>query len=427
MCDTQVAITPQGTFFAKNSDREPSEPQLVTRHPAVTGDTASQVQTTYVQIPQKAQRFGVILSQPCWMWGAEMGANDQGVVIGNEAVFTKVQSLEKRLLGMDLLRLGLERGSSAEHALAVMVELLATHGQGGPAGYRDAKFHYDNSFIIADHEQVWLLETAGHHWVAKRVAQYAALSNVLTIGSDFDQQSSGLQDFARQQNYWNGRGDFHFANTFNTRWMPTMAKARRRLAHSQMRLQSLVAQNNSGLATMAQNLRCPGEGYHVPRSGSNADICMHAGGPIRRSQTTGSMVSQLTPGKVRHCFTGTSAPCMSIFKPVDFQHDSAVLHPEEQPIKDSLWVRHEQVHRRMLFNHDHLVQLRDSLHDAEQQVMQALMNDDFAVANQLAEQWQRNSEAQALTLDTWHGLGWYGIYWYRLNLADGMNLKYRPS
>jgi secernin len=41
------------------------------------------------------------------MWGAEMGANDQGVCIGNEAVFTKLQGPEdedERLLGMDLVR-----------------------------------------------------------------------------------------------------------------------------------------------------------------------------------------------------------------------------------------------------------------------------------------------------------------------------------
>lgn len=51
----------------------------------------------------------MILSKPAWMWGAEMGANDKNVVIGNEAVWTKNNEGEgdarqKRLLGMDLVR-----------------------------------------------------------------------------------------------------------------------------------------------------------------------------------------------------------------------------------------------------------------------------------------------------------------------------------
>lgn len=43
------------------------------------------------------------------MWGAEMGANDKNVVIGNEAVWTNNNegdgdARQKRLLGMDLVR-----------------------------------------------------------------------------------------------------------------------------------------------------------------------------------------------------------------------------------------------------------------------------------------------------------------------------------
>ena len=49
----------------------------------------------------------VVLSKPVWMWGAEMGANEHGVCIGNKAVWTKVNSAndaEEKLIGMDLVR-----------------------------------------------------------------------------------------------------------------------------------------------------------------------------------------------------------------------------------------------------------------------------------------------------------------------------------
>ena len=42
------------------------------------------------------------------MWGAEIGANEHGVAIGNEAVWNRLSDPEydavPRLLGMDLLR-----------------------------------------------------------------------------------------------------------------------------------------------------------------------------------------------------------------------------------------------------------------------------------------------------------------------------------
>ena len=69
------------------------------------------MRATYIEIAQVPHTHAVVLAKPYWIWGAEMGVNEHGVSIGNEAVFTKAQR-EKQpgLLGMDLLRLGLERG-----------------------------------------------------------------------------------------------------------------------------------------------------------------------------------------------------------------------------------------------------------------------------------------------------------------------------
>ena len=71
------------------------------------------LQCTYIEVEQVPKTHAVILSRPSWLWGAEMGANEHGVCIGNEAVWTKEPVGEgEALLGMDLLRCGPCRPSS---------------------------------------------------------------------------------------------------------------------------------------------------------------------------------------------------------------------------------------------------------------------------------------------------------------------------
>ena len=154
MCDTLVAlgsVTADGvTILGKNSDREPNEAHHLLRVPAARHAPGSRVKCTYIEIPQVGQTHAVLLAKPFWVWGAEMGANEHGVAIGNEAVFTRVP-YDKRpgLTGMDLLRLGLERGRTAREALDVITGLLAEYGQGGNCGFK-RRFYYHNSFLIAD-------------------------------------------------------------------------------------------------------------------------------------------------------------------------------------------------------------------------------------------------------------------------------------
>ena len=94
MCDTVVAtsdVTADGeTLFGKNSDRDPNEAQGICFIPAADHAPDSVVKCTYIEVPQAAHTHAVLLSKPFWMWGAEMGVNEHNLVIGNEAVFTKV-------------------------------------------------------------------------------------------------------------------------------------------------------------------------------------------------------------------------------------------------------------------------------------------------------------------------------------------------
>lgn len=116
-------------------------------------EPGTKVQTQYIQIPQAEKTHAIVLSRPAWLWGAEMGANEHGLCAGNEAVFSREAAAcddgKERLLGMDLVRLVLERARTAREAVDVAAALLEAHGQGGPCEER-GKWCYENGFLFAD-------------------------------------------------------------------------------------------------------------------------------------------------------------------------------------------------------------------------------------------------------------------------------------
>ena len=83
------------------------------------------MRTQYLSIGDTGAH-ATFLSCPTWLWGAEHGVNEHGVAIGNERVSTihDAAGAKPALIGMDLVRLGLERARSAEEALEAMAELL---------------------------------------------------------------------------------------------------------------------------------------------------------------------------------------------------------------------------------------------------------------------------------------------------------------
>ncbi len=434
MCDTQVIIRDGVTWLAKNSDREPSEAQYVVRIPAAQEDSATLVRLTYQAIPQVPNRYAVILSKPFWIWGAEMGVNDQGVAIGNEAVFTKLVDRENEsLLGMDLLRLGLERGGTAEQALKVITELLEKHGQGGPAGYRDKGFRYDNSFLIADARDAWVLETAGRHWVAKRLQSqegvaYRAISNCLSITDDYDLCSEGLQEFAIEQGHWNGKGTFNFAKSFDTWFMSFFGKAKERRMQGEENLGHCALQTKTTLMDLVASLRHHKRARDLFAQHDNHDVCLHAGSFKRPSQTCASMIVRLTGnGKDDYLFTASSAPCMSLFKAVnfDFGQEYHFLTDEQAPVGASYWHRQESIHRRALFNLDFRAQLLESLESVQSEIYCWLNESspprevDYVEADKIARQWHESwyNEALKHPLET-DLLSVYGHFWRNLNMRD---------
>jgi secernin len=357
MCDTFVAlggVTSDGTtLFAKNSDREPNEAHVLSRVPAARHEPGSKVCCTYIEIPQVESTFEVLLAKPFWIWGAEMGANERGVVIGNEAVFTKVPyDKSPGLIGMDFLRLALERAGTAAEARDVIVGLLERHGQGGNCGFRHKTF-YHNSFLIADPAEAWVLETAGKEWAAVRVRDIRSISNGLTIGSEYDLASVGLVETARKKG-WTRRGRaFDFSRDYSDTVFTRFSRCRERCRRTEERLRA--RQGRIDAAAMMAILRDHGgkeEGDWSPAKGlTGFTVCAHAGfGPIRATQTTGSMVSHLRPGAQAHFLTGSAAPCSGVFKPIWTGDDGFPDEPAPVGTYDAatrFW-RHEALHRAVL-------------------------------------------------------------------------------
>ena len=205
MCDTLVALgnsTEDGSIiFGKNSDRPFNEVQLITYSPKMSFEKGDKLKCTYIEIPQVSETNATLLSQPYWIWGAEMGANEYGVVIGNEAVYTHEKLRSSGLLGMDLLRLSLERGKTAKEAIEIMIELLEKHGQGGGCAYDDPNWMYHNSFIIADTKEAFVFETADRWWIVEKVKNIRSISNNLTIRGKGDMRKKGIIQHAIERKY----------------------------------------------------------------------------------------------------------------------------------------------------------------------------------------------------------------------------------
>ena len=419
MCDTLVALaseTPRGKLlFAKNSDRERNEAQVLEMAPSRRG--GGDLKLTYITIPDVALTHACLISRPCWMWGAEMGANEHGVVIGNEALHARVPAQRKRALtGMDLVRLGLERGATAADALAVIVALLERHGQGGDCGHL-GRFYYHNGFIIADATEAYVLETVGRDWVVEKVAGRRSLSNAYSIGAGWSDISPGL---AAQ-----GSGRFDVAAHLIDAARDAVSFGRGRCARGQGLMDGAGDALTPG--AMMAILRDHGEAADwSPENTAGRTICMHAAQGPRRSQSVASMVSEVGADRAVHWVTATSAPCTSLFKPVLVETGAPPVGPAPSDTYDeqSLWWRHERLHRALLADHAAGMALIAAERDALEAGFRARIDgaDDLKAA--VADCWREAGEAEARWAQALQparpGGSAYARSWARLNGVAGM-------
>lgn len=337
-CDTLVSVAGGGspyTIFAKNSDRMATECQPLFYAPRAKHPSSSAVQCQYMRMPQARETLAVLGGRPWWLWGFEQGVNEAGVAIGNEAIYTKDPIPEQGLLGMDLVRLGLERGATARQAKDVITGLLEQYGQGGVA-VRGTDRRYQNSFIIADPTEAWILETSARHWVAKRVRGAAAIANLITIEDDWDDASAGIQQYARDRGWWSGPPDrkLNFRQAFEDAPMRSATEPRYRAS-----CRALAAEGPITVGAMKRHLRDHFEGgvINTPHPGRPKTVCMHPG--EYPSATAASLVVELRPDRPIVAWSGLATPCVGMFIPVVLGTPlpEALTTGSESRMDGSLW------------------------------------------------------------------------------------------
>ena len=337
MCDTVVAVgnsTKDGSvILGKTSNRLPNEAHNIEYKLGKKHKRNSKVKCTYISIPQVEHTYDVLLLKPFWMFGCEMGANEFGVTIGNEAVWSKEPIRDTGLLGMDLTRLALERAKTAKTALETITSLLEKHGQGGQCSYGVEGRDYHNSFIIADPNEAWVLETADKFWIAEKVKDVRTISNTFTIGEEYDLIHPDLIQHAVEKGYSKSKKEFNFAKDFIPKFRiyhvlmessPRSHKFARGLERHQcttalmLKKKGKITPKDVMEVFRNHNIAPEKEDTWSSAKATAKSPCHHAINFIIPDQTTGSLVSHIMKDIQVHWVTGSSVPCVSTFKPIFF-------------------------------------------------------------------------------------------------------------
>ena len=345
MCDTYVVMADcsaeKAVVLGKNSDRPAFDCQPLAYHGREMHGKGETLSLAYTSIAQSEETYASVGSSPYWCWGYEEGLNEYGVAIGNEAIYTKDltentelekngQPVTKGILGMELIRIGLERGKTAKEALDVITALIEEYGQWGSGVPMSDTISgsYNNSFLIADKKEAYILEAAGKRWAARRVERgYAAISNEVSIRADYTSCSEGLAEHAVEKGWWpaDKKDAFDYAYAYINRNNARQVSHIRVQRVRQLLRDCIKEYGTVDLAYMKRILRDHYEDTFLEGPYFNASepdfltICMHNSVPGFTWGNTASSVVTVLPSdneKLNVMWWAPAVPCCSVYIPV---------------------------------------------------------------------------------------------------------------
>ena len=352
-------------IYAKNSDRPVNEVQPLIFYPAADHKPGELIDCSFARIPQVEHTYACIGSKPHFFWGFEHGVNEHGLVIGNEQVSGR-EIPERRwgLIGMDILRLTLERAKNAKEALEIITELLETIGTGGSPNYRINPFN--SNFIIADQNEAYVFESHQRKWAVKKPEKFSPFGNCYSIQEDYDMLADGTIEEAVEKGWWAEGVPFNPAKAWTIDELYYgECEGFARFARINHLLSKNVENNyKMGPKDMMKILRDHYE--DVPElntlfstaANKTGAICTHPGGMGEGCASAASTVTVLhkdAPRELKYTYWGSMAPpCCSIFRPFynvdwlpdDLQHARSLYRPEDQ------WWQFTELERYIALNYD---------------------------------------------------------------------------
>jgi secernin len=380
-----------GTLFAKNSDRPVHEAQPLELHARAHHDPGADAGCQFVRVPQAKTTWRHVGSRLHWDHGYEQGFNEHQVAIGNEYLPTTMKAAsEPKLVGGELIRLGLERGTTAREAVEVMTAHITEYGQGkfaNDAGVRQG----DNAYMVVDPREAFVIEAAGHDWAVKEVSQTASISNIGSVRDDWASTSKAVSGEA-----------FEWAAAF------TDGADNPNAVRRQCRTDALLRSRRGGIdaRTMISVLSDHWLDDDVdsdfnPIPGEIRSVCMHPIGDNQQS-TTASLVADLCDdgSRLPVFWCGLYSPCMALHLPVFLEGElpaQLAIGRAERTDDSPWWMFHDLTASGLAGGHDRVAQIRDGWSPLQEELLQTA----YELADQAARliRERRNDEASRLVTE----------------------------
>jgi len=178
-------------------------------------------------------------------------------------------------------------------------------------------------YWVADQTECWIVECAGHHWAAVRVADGVAVrANQFQITTEWDAGSEDLVEYAVQRGWCKSAEGFSFAECYSPSEYPYRS--------SQTRLERgyELIEGKTGDLTREDLMSVLSDHYEqTPMYSTAHDNQRYR--TICGRRTVSAMVSHLKPGQpseMQVMWYCMSSPCVSVFTPV-YANCSSIPEP----------------------------------------------------------------------------------------------------